>query len=152
MEQALPGDEMVIRADDWNRVRQAIPKVGLQANLSGAALLSSQIFYAKVSSPGITARSGTTLGTGEVVIYAPDDTNALTATDRTVVVNSGFEHAIATDKYVIIGREAIRRTYAVISDLESPIIDLRLNGSELQYKKGDTWTTWHTGTDCPEAS
>ena len=29
------------------------------------------------------------------------------------------------------------------------ITDLRLDGNNLQFKKNGTWTTWHTGTDCP---
>jgi hypothetical protein len=36
---------------------------------------------------------------------------------------------------------------AVASDA---IIDLRVSGNLLQYtKNGSTWTTWHTGTNCP---
>jgi hypothetical protein len=33
---------------------------------------------------------------------------------------------------------------------EIPITDLRLNGDDYQYWRGGQWTTWISGSDCPE--
>jgi hypothetical protein len=33
---------------------------------------------------------------------------------------------------------------------EIPVTDLRLDGSNYQYYRGGQWTTWVTGSDCPE--
>jgi hypothetical protein len=111
MDQALPGDELNIRADDWNRVRQAIPRTSSTVTTSP---FFCEIYYAKTGVSGIPARSTDTLGSGDVEIYAPDDSDVLQATGRTVTVKNISGTAVAAETYIIIGRENRRRTFTVI--------------------------------------
>lgn len=111
MEQALPGDEMVIRADDWNRVRQAIPKTSTRVSNSP---FFCEIYYAKTGVSGIPARSTDTLGSGDVEIYAPDGSDVLQATGRTVTVKNISGTAVAAETYIVIGRENRTRTFTVL--------------------------------------
>ena len=63
----------------------------------------------------------------------------------------GFNKADAEQLVGLIGMADVE-----FEELKPParnsnaIIDLRLNGNDLQYTKdGVNWVTWHTATECP---
>lgn len=95
---------------------------------------------------GIPARSSTTPGTATITLCKIDGTNGITTTS---VQETGYNidcTAIPEDCYVTVEREYVSGVWIVSPP---PISDLRLDGSNLQYKRGCNWTTWTTGTDCP---
>ena len=111
-EQAFPGDPLRIKAADWNQVRrQTKPK-------SNQVVTTSQwvpeIYLAKAGSSGISARSGSTLGSGTVTIYTRNDSNTLVATTREETCYNISGTAVDADAWIVIGREFTRRDFVVI--------------------------------------
>lgn len=95
---------------------------------------------------GIPALSGSTPGTATITLCQIDGTNGIVTTS---VEETGYNldcNDIPENEYALVTREYISGKWIV----SLPIVDLRLDGSNLQYKRGCTWTTWTTGTDCPE--
>jgi len=146
-----PGDPMEIVASEWNEVRRRVlPASGIGIGSGGWI---TEVLLAKVGNGGIPARSGTTVGSATVTVYTVDDSDILTATDRTVVVKNTSESDIPEDTWIIIASEFTRRSYVVVNlASECAITDLRLDGNNLQYYKCGAWFTWHTGSDCPSGS
>jgi len=75
----------------------------------------------KTDGSGITARSGSTVGTGTVTLYYIDpDTDALTVKqdrngdDVTVTVKNMSTTAVAASAYVQIGQEHMKGTYLAV--------------------------------------
>lgn len=96
---------------------------------------------------GVPARSSTTPGTATITLCKIDGTNGIVTTS---VQETGYNidcTAIPEDCYVTLEREYISGVWIINPP---PISDLRLDGSNLQYKRGCNWTTWTTITDCPE--
>jgi hypothetical protein len=110
MEHAFPGDELVLRADDWNRVRDALPKTKTTVNPSP---FLCEIYYARTGVGGIPARSGNTVGSATVEIYGIDG-NTLTATGREVTVKNISGTSVEGSTYIVIGRENRTRSFVVI--------------------------------------
>lgn len=94
---------------------------------------------------GVPARSGATPGTATITLCEIDGTNGLTTTSVQEVGYNLDCTAIPGSEYATISREYISGNWII----SLPITDLRLDGSNLQYKRGCSWTTWTTGTSCP---
>lgn len=94
---------------------------------------------------GIDARSGSTPGTATINLCKIDGTNGIVTT---TIEETGYnlDCTAIPECYTTAEREYITGKWIVVPP---PISDLRLDGSNLQYKRGCTWTTWTTGTDCP---
>ena len=95
---------------------------------------------------GIPALSGDTPGTATVTLHKIDGTNGVVSAS---ITETGYNidcTSIPGSLYTGAYREGITGKLIVIPP---PISDLRLDGSNLQYKRGCSWTTWTTGTDCP---
>lgn len=100
-----------------------------------------RIAYARATST-ISGRSGGALGSGTARIL----NSALTsqnATEYEISVYNIFCDSFATDDYIMIGQDYLDKTWAVLHP--NAITDLRLSGSDYQYKKGCAWYTWLTG-------
>jgi len=118
---------------------------------SGQPLLSRTLEDRRVAicltpSGGIPARSGTTPGTGTITLCEIDGT-AITTTS---VQETGYNidcSSIPASEYTGCYREYGSGQWIVE---QLPVTDMRLDGNNLQLKRGCSWTTWHTGTDCPE--
>lgn len=96
---------------------------------------------------GVPARSSTTPGTATITLCKIDGTNGIVTTS---VQETGYNidcTDIPQDCYVTLEREYISGVWIINPP---PISDLRLDGSNLQYKRGCSWITWTTITDCPE--
>lgn len=105
-----------------------------------------RVAIALIPSGGVAARSGTTPGTAVITLCKIDGTNGIVTTS---VQETGYNidcTAVPQDAYVTVEREYIGGAWIINPP---PITDLRLDGSNLQYKRGCTWTTWTTGTSCP---
>ena len=102
----------------------------------------SKIVYA---GSGITARSGTTVGSGSCTEYKLSGTTLTTNTNAITVYNLDAI-AIRSGQYLLAVREVISVKWIA----QHPgIINLRLSGNNLQYTlDGSTWATWTTGTTC----
>jgi hypothetical protein len=99
------------------------------------------------TSSTITARSGTTLGSGTATLYDCSG-GTLTATSISATIYNLSTTSIATSTYVTIEREYITGLWLVVNPSTSFIENLRIDGSNLQYYKNGTWVTWHTGKTC----
>jgi hypothetical protein len=113
-----------------------------------------RVAIAKTPSGGIAARSGTTPGSATVTLCLIDGTNGITTTSISETAYNIGGTPVEGEIYVPISREYIGGTWIVVDDKpttcsESPITDIRVSGSTLQYKQCGNWVTWHTGTDCP---
>lgn len=95
---------------------------------------------------GIPALSGDTPGTATVTLHKIDGTNGVVSASLTETGYNIDCTSIPGSLYTGAYREGITGKLIVIPP---PISDLRLDGSNLQYKRGCSWTTWTTGTDCP---
>ena len=95
-------------------------------------------------SGGIPARSGTTPGTGMITLCEIDGTAITTTTIEETGYN--LDCTAIPECYTTARREYASGKWIVDPP---PITDLRLDGSNLQYKRACTWTTWTTGTSCP---
>ena len=147
-----PGDPLNISAREWNDLQKLVPKSIGGSNTARLSHWVPEIYFAKTPSGGIPARVGTELGFATCEIYERDADDELFGTGRDETVwNIGDE--ISGDTYIIIATESRRRDFiaiAIDSSSSGFITDLRLDGSNLQYEKNGTWTTWETLTDCPE--
>lgn len=117
------------------KFRQGSPRRG---GGSGAAKIA-------LATSGVTARSGTTVGSGTVTEYKLSGTTLTTNTTTFTAYNLDAK-AIPSNQYVLCVQESITSQWIV----QHPgIIDLRLSGNDLQYTfDGTTWTTWTTATTC----
>lgn len=95
---------------------------------------------------GIPAASGATPGTATITLCKIDGTNGIVTTSITETGYNVDCTSIPASSYMAAEREYIGGAWIVIPP---PITDLRLDGSNFQYKRGCTWTTWTTGTSCP---
>jgi hypothetical protein len=103
-------------------------------------------YIVKTPAGGIAALSGTTPGTATITFQKIDGTNGVVTASLT---ETGYNIDCTSIPGEVIAnayREAISGKLIVIAP---PITDLQLDGNELQYKRGCSWTTWTTGTDCP---
>lgn len=103
-------------------------------------------FIVKTPSGGIPALSGTTPGTATVELHEISGTTLTQFSSET-----GYNidcTSIPGSIYTCGYRDAKSGSLVVQAP---PVTDLRLDGSNLQYKRGCTWTTWTTGTECPPA-
>jgi len=103
-------------------------------------------YVIKTPGGGVPALSSDTPGTAEVTLYQIDGTNGLVSAS---ITETGYNidcTSIPGGVYAGAYRDGISGKLVVIAP---PISDLRLDGNNLQYKKGCSWTTWTTGTDCP---
>lgn len=97
---------------------------------------------------GVPAASSGTPGTATITLCQIDGTNGIVTTE---IDETGYNidcTAIPGDCYVTLEREYIGGVWIINPP---PITDLRLDGSNLQYKRGCVWTTWTTFTDCTGA-
>jgi hypothetical protein len=100
---------------------------------------------ALVFTTGISAASGTTPSTAVITICEISSSNVITTT---TIEETGYniDCTAIPECYTTAEREYVSGKWIVNPP---PITDLRLDGSNLQYKRGCTWTTWTTGTSCP---
>jgi hypothetical protein len=94
----------------------------------------------------IPARSGTQAGTGVITLCQLSSTGAISTTAVTENVCNIFCDETPGSAYIKVTKEYIGGQWVVD---QVYISDLRLDGSNLQYRKNCSWTTWTTGTDCP---
>ena len=95
---------------------------------------------------GLPALSGDNPGTATVTLHKIDGTNGIVTAGQTETGYNIDCTSIPGNLYTGAYRDGISGKLIVIPP---PISDLRLDGSNLQYKRGCDWTTWTTGTDCP---
>lgn len=114
----------------------------------GSGTLPEQRRVAIILTPvgGVPAASGTTPGTATITLCKIDGTNGIVTTSITETGYNVDCTAIPASSYMAAEREYIGGAWVVIPP---PITDLRLDGSNFQYKRGCSWTTWTTGTSCP---
>lgn len=105
----------------------------------------AEIHIARASST-ITARSGDTAGSGTANLVSISGA-ALTESANEETIYNLAPHALPDDIYLMIVKEKSNGQFIA----QHPgIIDLRLNGANLQYTyDGVTWNTWETTTVCP---
>lgn len=94
----------------------------------------------------IPARSGTQAGTGVITLCQLSSTGGITTTAVTENACNIFCDDTPASAYIKVTKEYIGGQWVVD---QIYISDLRLDGSNLQYRKNCSWTTWTTGTDCP---
>lgn len=119
---------------------------GQRGGAAGGVPEQRRVAIALTPGGGVPALSGTTPGTATITLCQIDGTNGVVTTS---VQETGYNldcTAIPEDCYVTIEREYIGGVWIINPP---PITDLRLDGSNLQYKRGCEWTTWTTGTSCP---
>lgn len=133
-----------------NTVRANQNNFAIREYLSGKWVIvpisPSANYIVKTPAGGIAALSGTTPGTATITFQKIDGTNGVVTASLT---ETGYNIDCTSIPGEVIAnayREAISGKLIVIAP---PITDLQLDGNELQYKRGCSWTTWTTGTDCP---
>jgi hypothetical protein len=136
------------------QVRNLVRQQGQTGGEPTKNLENRRVAIAKTPSDGIPARSGTTPGSATVTLCQIDGTGAIATTSITETAYNIGGTPIEGEIYVPVSREYIGGTWIVVDDkpttcAESPITDIRVSGSMLQYKQCGEWVTWHTGTDCP---
>lgn len=94
---------------------------------------------------GVTARSGTTPGSGTVTIYKISSGPTLETTGQTITAYNLSETAVPGSCYATCRR--IRFTGQWIIDPPS-VTDLRLNGTDLELRRNCGWSAWHSGEEC----
>lgn len=108
----------------------------------------SSLYVGKTSGT-ITARSGATLGSGNVVYQTINtSTGALTDSSTTGVLYNLFPESVANGRYVLMAQEKDSKLLMLVIDPGMFLTNLRLNGNDLQYYKNGAWVTWHTGESC----
>jgi|694.fasta_scaffold81291_4 hypothetical protein len=100
-----------------------------------------------LTNSAISGRSGTTCGTGTVTLCDIGSTGGITTTSITETAINISCDEVPADAYLKITKEYVGGQWVID---QAYITNLRLDGSNLQYRKNCTWTTWTTGTDCPE--
>lgn len=129
-------------------MREIAPVVGpADMALATRRAAGSSLFVGKVTT-AVTARSGTTIGSGVVTLQTINSSGVLSDSSKTEVVKSLYPESISTGRYVLIEKEHDSGLYFVILDPGMFLTNLRLNGNDLQYYKNGTWVTWHTGESC----
>lgn len=92
---------------------------------------------------GITARSGTTAGTGTVTVCKLVS-GVITTTSVTVTAYNLAAVAIEGSCYTTVRRD---RFGTFIADPPA-VTDIQVSSTALQLRRNCDWTTWHTGEDC----
>ena len=92
---------------------------------------------------GITARSGTTAGSGTVTICKLVS-GTITTTSSTVTAYNLAEVAVPGSCSTTIRKEKFG---SFIVDPPA-VTDIRVDSTTLQLRRNCDWTTWHTGEDC----
>ncbi len=127
------------------RLRDTVRGSGLSIGPDDGIPEQRRVAICLTPSGGIPARSGTTPGTGTITLCEIDGTTITT----TSVQETGYNidcSSIPASEYTGCYREYGSGLWIVE---QLPVTDMRLDGSNLQYKRGCTWYTWHTGTSCP---
>lgn len=109
---AFPGDPLEIKASEWNQVRRQTKPNSTQA--VPRAQFIPETYYAKAGGSGISARSGSTLGSGTVTLYYRGASNVLTTTGITVTCYNISGTAVDADAWLIISREYTSRDFVVV--------------------------------------
>lgn len=113
MQHAFPGDRLKISAEDWNRVRRVADN-GSTGVTSNPRRIYADVAIAMVDASGISARSGTSLGTGTVTFYGIDEGGVLTATTETATVYNIASSNVTGNRYVVVARETRTLQWVVI--------------------------------------
>ena len=128
------------------KLRDSVQSTGESGSGSDPVPEQRRTAIALTPPSGIPAASGSTPGTAAISLCKIDGTNGIVTTSITETGYNVDCTAIPEDSYVTIEREYIGGAWIVVPP---PITDLRLDGSNFQYKRGCSWTTWTTGTSCP---
>lgn len=133
-----------------NRIlREIAPELGDIAPGLAVFKRGGSSLYIGKSSGTITARSGSTLGSGSVVYQTINtSTGVLSDSSQTGTIYNLFPESISNGRFVFMAQEKDSKLLMLILDPGMFITNLRLNGNDLQYYKNGTWTTWHTGDSC----
>lgn len=113
MQHAFPGDRLKISAEDWNRVRRVADNGSTGVGVTRKRIYSDMAI-AMVDASGISARSGTSLGTGTVTFYGIDEGGVLTATTETATVYNIASSNVTGNRYVVVARETRTLQWVVI--------------------------------------
>lgn len=104
----------------------------------------ARIAIAITGAGGITARSGTTIGTGTATLCGIDLVSL--STEYQVNVKNIMCRAVAENVYVLVVQNFIDGEWIMVPQ---GINNLRLDGANFQYFMDCAWNTWITGTTCP---
>lgn len=127
------------------RLRDTVRGSGDTIPPEGQVIEQRRVAICLTPSGGIPARSGTTPGTATIALCQIEGTTITTTEIEETGYNIDCEE-IPGEEYTSCRREYVGGKWVVD---QLPITDLRLDGSNLQYKRGCTWYTWTTGTSCP---
>lgn len=115
MKHAFPGDRLKISAEDWNRVRRVADNgsTGVTSSRKGPYC---EMALAYTGAAGVSARSGSTLGSGTITFYGISDAGLLVATTETATAYNITQSAVVGNTYIVVGRES--RTFKWIVVVE----------------------------------
>jgi hypothetical protein len=113
MRQAFPGDKLSISAADWNRVRRVADNGSTGIGVTGKRIYAD-VAIAYTGASGISARSGTTLGTGTITLYGIDSAGLLVSTTETAIAYNITQSAVVGNTYIVVGRETRTLQWVVI--------------------------------------
>ena len=113
MQHAFPGDRLKISAEDWNRVRRVADNGSTGVGVTRKRIYSDMAI-AYTGASGISARSGSTLGSGTVTLYGINDAGLLETTTETANVYNITQSAVVGNTYVVVGRETRTLQWVVI--------------------------------------
>lgn len=128
------------------KLRDLVRSTGESASDSDGPPEQRRVAIALTPVGGIPAASGSTPGTATITLCKIDGTNGIVTTSITETGYNVDCTAIPASAYVKVDREYIGGQWVVAPP---PVTDIRLDGSNFQYKRGCSWTTWTTGTSCP---
>jgi len=141
----MPIEDEIVYGFNKEQATELVGSLGqrdFRAPLHDGLLGGDRIGYLVHTGSGVTARSGTTAGSGTVTICTLSS-GTITTTSTTITAYNIAEVAVPGSCY------AITRSIGGQQVIDPPsVTDLQVSTTALQLRRNCGWTTWHTGEDC----